>query len=357
MTKMEEPVGKVQTVLGVIDPERLGMTSSHEHIFAEMTCYYEEPVEAWKRSLVHQPLSLENLAWARTDRFLNMDNMRLDNRDLAIQELLHFKHAGGSTIAEVSPIGMRRDALGLSSVARATGINIIMGSGYYVAISHPGDMDDRTEDQIADEIVDEIVVGVGTTGIKAGLIGELGCSVPLSKNEEKVLRASAKAQKRTGAPIVVHPSFRDDLALAIVDILSESGASLSNTMICHMDTFEFSLETRINILDRGCYIGYDNFGNIGYPHSYLGRVINLGCDVQRIRDIRELIDKGYLGQILIGSDNCFKDGLKAFGGHGYAHVVENVAPLMRAMGLAAEEVGALLIDNPKDFYAFSEPRE
>jgi phosphotriesterase-related protein len=356
MTKMEGLAGKVQTVLGVVDPGGLGMTSSHEHIFAEMTCYYEEPAEAWKRSLVRQPLSLKNLAWARTDRFLNMDNMRLDDRELAVQEVLQFKHAGGDTIAEVSPIGMHRDALGLASVARATGVNIIMGSGYYVAISHPDDMDAMTEDQIADEIVSEIVVGVGSTGIKAGLIGELGCSVPLSKNEEKVLRASAKAQKRTGAPIVVHPSFDDDAALAIVDILSDSGASLSNTMICHMDTFEFSLETRIKMLDQGCYIGYDNFGNIGYPHSYLGRVINLGCDVQRIRDIQELIEKGYLRQILIGSDNCFKDGLKAFGGHGYAHVVENVAPLMRAMGLTAEQVDALLIENPREFYTFGEPR-
>jgi phosphotriesterase-related protein len=356
MTKIEEPAGKVQTVLGVVDPALLGMTSSHEHIFAEMTCYFEEPAEAWKRSLVRQPLSLENLAWARTDRFLNMDNMRLDNKELAIQEVLHFKHAGGSTIADVTPIGMHRDALGLSLVARATGVNIIMGSGYYVAMSHPDDMDDRTEDQIADDIVSDVVVGVGSTGIKAGLIGEIGCSAPLSKNERKVLRASAKAQKRTGAPIVVHPSFSDDLALTIVDILGEAGASLSNTMICHMDTFEFSLATRTNILNRGCYIGYDNFGNIGYPHSYLGRVINLGSDVQRIRDIRELIERGYLGQILIGADNCFKDGLKAFGGHGYAHVVENVAPLMRIMGLTAEEVDALLIDNPREFYAFSEPR-
>jgi phosphotriesterase-related protein len=355
MTKMDELAGKAQTVLGTVDPGLLGMTSSHEHIFAEMTCYYEEPAEAWKKSLVHQPLSFENLAWARTDRFLNMDNMKLDNRELAVQEVLQFKHAGGTTIADVSPIGMHRDALGLASVARATGVNIIMGSGYYVGISHPDDMDARTEDQIADEMVNEIVVGVGSTGIKPGLIGELGCSVPLSKNEEKVLRASAKAQMRTGAPIAVHPSFRDDLALAIVDILSESGASLSNTMICHMDTFEFSLETRMQLLDRGCYIGYDNFGNIGYPHAYLGRVINLGCDVQRIRDIRELIDLGYLEQILIGSDNCFKDGLKAFGGHGYAHVVENVAPLMRAMDFTKEEVDALLIDNPRDFYTFGEP--
>lgn len=356
MTKIEVPVGKVQTVLGAMAPELMGMTSSHEHIFAEMTCYFEEPAEAHKRRMVRQPLSFENLSWARTDRFLNLDNMRLDDRELAVQEVLHFKHAGGSTIAEVSSIGMHRDALGLASIARATGVNIIMGSGYYVGISHRADMDEMTEDRIADEIVDDIVVGVGTTGIKAGLIGEIGCSVPVSENEKKVLRASAKAQMRTGAPIVVHPSFSDELALAIVNLLADSGASLSNTMICHMDTFEFSLDTRISILDRGCYIGYDNFGNIGYPHPYLGRVINLGSDVQRIRDIQELIDRGYLEQILIGADNCFKDGLKAYGGHGYAHVVENVAPLMRAMGLTAEEVDALFVDNPRSFYTFSEPQ-
>jgi len=203
--------------------------------------------------------------------------------------------------------------------------------------------------------VSDIFSGVGDTGIKAGIIGEIGCTAPLSANEEKVLRAACLAQRRTGGAMDVHPSFSDEVALQIVDVLRDAGGALTHTVISHMDTFDFTLETRLKFLEAGCYIGYDNFGNLGYPHPYLGRVVNLTTDFSRIRDIKDLISRGYLSQILIGQDTVFKDQLRVYGGYGYAHLLENVVPLMRAMGVAAEEIQALLVDNPSRFLTFAEP--
>ena len=71
--------------------------------------------------------------------------------------------------------------------------------------AHPPNMDDISEDDIFEEIVRDITVGVGSTGIRAGIIGEVGCSYPLSDNERKALRASARAQRATGAAILIHP--------------------------------------------------------------------------------------------------------------------------------------------------------
>ena len=87
-----------------------------------------------------------------------------------------------------------------------------MGSGYYIGASHPPELETMTEDEIAGGIVRDITVGVGDTGIKAGIIGEIGCSRPLQEGERKVLRASAKAQRQTGAPLMIHPAFDDEIA-------------------------------------------------------------------------------------------------------------------------------------------------
>jgi phosphotriesterase-related protein len=349
----ENLVGKVQTVLGAIQAEELGVTSSHEHILSDMSTYFIEPQWASQKELADQPLCLDNLGWARAHRFSSRDNARLGDRDLAAKEVAFFRYAGGNSIAEMSQDGLSRDPEGLTYVSRASGVNIIMGSGYYVGISHPVDMDARTEDEITQEIVADILSGVGETGIKAGIIGEIGCTV-LSANERKVLRAACVAQRLTGAPLVVHPSFSDELALEILDILREAGAVLDHTMICHMEVMDFALETRLKILEAGCYVGYDNFGNIGYPHGYLGMVVNLTTDLARIRDIKHLIERGYLRQILPGQDIVFKDMLRAYGGYGYAHLLENAVPLMRTLGLSEGDIHALLVDNPKAFFTFRE---
>ena len=56
-------------------------------------------------------------------------------KKLAIKEAVRFKLAGGCTIVEMSSIGLSRDPLGLARISRATGLNIIMGTGFYLGAS------------------------------------------------------------------------------------------------------------------------------------------------------------------------------------------------------------------------------
>jgi phosphotriesterase-related protein len=345
--------GKAQTVLGLVDGERLGITSSHEHILWDMSAYFEEPDSASDKGLAHQPVSLENLYLIRAKPHANIDNMVQTDERIAAREILQFKYAGGSTIVELSQNGLARDPLGLARLARVTGLNIIMGSGYYVGLSHPKDMDDKTEEDIADEIVRDITVGVGDSAVKAGIIGEIGCSLPLTKNERKVLRACAIAQRRTGAPINIHPSIDDETMLENIAILKDAGADLKRVAISHVDGFGYSLDTRLQVLESGCYVEYDGFGQAIYHFFYMGRIANAMSDIQRITDIIQLIDKGYLDRILLAQDFCFKCCLATYGGYGYAHLIKNLIPFMKAKGITEEQINTLLVDNPRRFLEFA----
>ncbi len=51
------------------------------------------------------------------------------------------------------------------------------------------------EGDIAEAIVRDIEVGVDGSDIRAGIIGEVGCSWPMHPDEAKSLRASARAQR------------------------------------------------------------------------------------------------------------------------------------------------------------------
>ena len=350
-----ELAGKVQTVLGPIDPEDMGITLYHEHLLTSLEAWYEEPEEASEKGFARQPVSQENLWWVRTHRPNNLDNTQLADVQTAIDEAMQFQLNGGNTIAEVSSIGLARDPMGLKRIALATGLNIIMGSGYYIGASHPQELEKMTEHAIAEGIIRDITVGVEDTGVKAGIIGEIGCSRPLQDGEKKVLRASAIAQRRTGAPLMVHPAFDDEITLDIVDILKDAGASLNHTVICHVNVYAFTPETLREIADAGCYLGFESFGNLGYPHLLQGRLLEHRCDLDYLDTIAELIKDGYLEKILIAHDICFKDFLTVYGGNGYAHILRNTLPVMRIRGFTEEQIQALMVKNPQRFMQFTKP--
>lgn len=347
--------GKAQTVLGAISPEVLGITLMHEHLFVNLVTPLKEvePTVATEQGLYHQPVTPEIRWWITYHQCSNRDNLVLRDEEVAIKEALFYKHAGGNTIVDMTNRYIDRDPLALARVSRATGLNIIMGSGYYMATTHPADMDRRTEESICQEIVREVTVGVDNTGIRAGIIGEIGCSEPLADNERKVLRAAAKAQKLTGAPLSIHPARKPKPdasgCLEIIEIISKAGADISRTIFCHIDRTLREAEERQKLAETGCYLEYDIFGWEGY-HSM--PTIDLPNDNHRINEIIQLSDQGYLKQVLVAQDIGWKSRLRSYGGHGYDHILTNVVPVMRAKGMYEEQIRTLLVDNPKRVLRF-----
>ncbi len=180
-------VGKAQTVLGTIEAEDLNIVLPHEHCLIDMSVWFQEPATASEKLIARQPLAPENLWYVRYHPFSCLDNVQLLDEQLAIEELKRFKLHGGSTVVDVTNIGIGRDPLALTRISRATNLNIIMGSGYYVEKAQPAGINMSME-MIAADIVRDITVGVGNSGIRAGLIGEIGImGWPLLENEKTIM--------------------------------------------------------------------------------------------------------------------------------------------------------------------------
>lgn len=344
--------GKVITVLGEISPEDLGFTLMHEHIFWDMSVYWVEPTDERVKELAHEPVSLDNLYWVRYHTRESLDELKLSDENVAVHELSRFKNAGGKTIVDLSSTGLGCNRAGLPRVSRAIGINVVASTGYYVGPSHGPAVRKANEKELAQEFIKAIISGVGDEAIRAGIIGELGCSSPLQDNELKVLRAAALAQRETGAPINIHPGRNERTPLDIIDVLHGAGANLKKVVMSHMDRCGYELETRLKLLQSGCYIEYDAFGKEGYYPSEAaladGHLPDQPNDVGRIKEIKELIELGFIKQLLLSQDVCLKTDLTMWGGPGYAHILENVVPLMRVYGMPEEQIQILTVENPKE---------
>jgi len=344
--------GQAQTVLGPIAGEAMGITLPHEHLLIDFEVMFREPANGAERGLARQPVALANLGWVRHNFSSNLDNLQLLDEAVARDEALLFKHAGGQTFVDPTNRGLARDPLALARVARATGLHIIMGSGYYVAAAHPPDMDRRTADDIARELITDLTDGVDGTGVRAGFIGEIGTTWPWTDNEKKVVRAAVAAQRDTGAALMIHPGRHERLPLAIVDFIRKEGADLGRTIMCHIERTIADPAVLLELAATGVRLEYDLFGleTSYYPYN---PAFDMPNDGERMRQILFLIERGHLDRILMSHDIAYKHCLTRWGGFGYHHLLVNVIPRLRAKGADDKIVQTLLIDNPRRAFVYA----
>jgi phosphotriesterase-related protein len=344
--------GQVQTVLGTIAPEAMGVTLPHEHLLIDFKVMFSEPAAASDKERAFEPVSLANLGWVRQHFNANLDNLRLTDEQVAADEIGLFKHAGGSTVVDPTPKTLARDPLALARIARGTGLNIVMGSGYYVAASHPPDMDGKRADDLAREMIADVTVGVGDTGVRAGLLGEIGTTYPWTENEQKVLRAAVIAQRETGAPLMVHPGRHPKMPMELAEFVEKEGGDVRRTIMCHIDRTIADVQAVIDLAQTGIWLEYDLFGmeNSYYPYN---PSFDMPNDGGRMAHILALIEAGRGDRLLLSHDIAYKTSLVKYGGYGYHHLLVNVMPRLRAKGVDHAGVRRLLVDNPKRAFAFA----
>lgn len=345
--------GKIQTVLGPIDGEELGLTLPHEHLLLDLSVRFKLVNQSMtSRVMAQKKVSLEMAGWLRFHLFENVDNLMLDDEETTIKEASLFKLAGGQSVVDVTNWGIGQDPRALARIAHATGLNIVMGTGYYTIDSGcTAELRARSEDEIVEEIIQDVTEG--TDGIRAGIIGEIGAdSWPLDPDEVKSLRAAARAQRATGAAVNIHPGRLEESPLEILKIMDKAGVDLSRVVMSHQDRTAYSFESMVEQARTGCYLEFDCFGMEGYyPRRY--GVFDVPNDAGRVNHILRLIDKGYLEQILISTDTAMKAKLVTFGGPGYAHIPDNVIPWMRAKGMTEETINMITRENPKRVLTFA----
>jgi len=346
----EERRGLIQTVLSAVPPSELGPTTTHEHLHVDISFLFRPARDSPSRELEDAPLELANLGWIRRNYYSNRSNLQLTDLDTAIREVRMYANVGGGAIVDATPAGIGRDPATLARISRESGVHIVMGAGFYVDAAHPEGMDERSVESLALEIAADLTEGVDGTGVKAGIIGEVGCSWPLTPNERKSLAAAAVAQGETGAAILIHPGRNPGAPAEILEVLATSGADLSRVVMGHLDRTVFEFDTLRSIAETGCYLEWDLFGNEGsyYPQAQ----IDMPSDAQRLDFIRRIADAGYGDRVVLGQDIFTKHRLVTYGGHGYGHILQNIVPTMRRKGFSEAEIEAITVDNPARILAF-----
>jgi phosphotriesterase-related protein len=343
--------GRLQSVLGPLPADAVGIALPHEHLLIDFKVMFVEPAPASDKGRAWEPVSLANLGWVRQNFNSNLDNLRLTDEQVAADEILLFKHAGGHTVVDPTPKTLARDPLALARIARATGLNVVMGAGYYVAASHPADMDRRTVDELAREMIADVTTGVGDTGIRSGVIGEIGCTWPWTDNEKKVLRGAVAAQRETGAPLMVHPGRNPRAPMEIAEFIQKEGGNLRRTIMCHICRTIADIKAVIDLARTGLWLEYDLFGleNSYYPYQ---PSFDMPNDGGRMAHVLALIDAGHQDQLLLSHDIAYKTSLVKYGGYGYHHLLVNVVPRLRMKGLDDAGLRRLLMENPTRAFAF-----
>lgn len=359
---MSEFSGKVQTVLGPIDPSNLGPTLTHEHLLVDGLGDAPSPGRsATDRAKWLEPITLENVYDIRREILFNRSNMQLTNIDEAIEEATRYRAAGGNCIVDLTCGGLSRDPEGLVRISRLSQVHIVMGAGYYVRAAHPEHVASMSKAEVRDEIVRDITQGspgsgmqtgrhqvVGQadegSGIRSGIIGEIGLSWPVDDEERKVLAAAVEAQLATGVPLSIHPGRDTDAPLHAARIVEEEGGDLGRTVICHLDRTLFSLDDMLELAQTGVYLEFDLFGmeSFYYPLS----PIDIPNDATRVDYLIALSEHGHADQLLISHDIDAKTRTRKYGGEGRDHILLRVVPLMRRKGMSQKDIDRVLIGNP-----------
>ena len=303
-------MASIWTVRGPIAPEALGSTLMHEHLLCD---FYR--------------------VTGQLDQLLN-------DEALAVSELRPLVEAGGRGLVECTTPDLGRDPLALRRIAEQTGLHVVMGCGWYRQPFYPPEIDRRSTAELARRMIEELTVGVGETGIRPGIIGEIGVNLDYATaQEERVLRAAARAQRATGAPLTTHASLYP-VGLVQLALLREEGVDPSRVVIGHCDTY-LDLDYHMAILEAGAYVQFDTLGRT-----------HMNPDDRRADALVALLRSGQGERLLLSSDRCHRSDLLAFGGVGYDHVLTTFAALLRERGVTDDELRLLTVENPRRILAW-----
>ena len=257
-------------------------------------------------------------------------------------ELERFTTAGGAALVETTTIDSGRDAERLAASSTASGVHIVMSTGWYRQRWYPDGLTADGPQPLAERMIADVLEGV-TGEIRAGAIGEIGFEEDEPPPDEAiVLRAAGMAQRATGAMLGTHAS-KGPAGISQLDILDDVGVDPARIVIGHADT-HLDRAYHEEILRRGAWLAFDTVARV-----------HIEPDEARATHLLHLIDRGWADRLLISSDRCYETDLVASGGAGYAAVLGPFSAMLLERGLDCATLETITIDNPARLLAF-EPR-
>lgn len=303
----------VRTVLGDVPAGELGFTLPHEHT----------QIHLWQIP-------------ARWDYWqLSRDEDRI------VEELGRFRDAGGTALADLTLPGTGRDPDWLVRVARRTGLHLVMGTGWYRQAYYPVEsrIDRRSVDDLADELVRHFEAGVDGTGVRPGILGEIGTDKPwVTAQEERVFRAVARAARRTGMAVTTH-AVLSAVGQDQLTILESEGLDPGRVVIGHADSYPEPAH-HLELCRRGANVEFDFLGMTFSPTERHG-------EPRIIRLLLGLVEAGYADRILLSHDVCHDSQLVSYEGNGYVYLSSTFLPRLREHGLDEATITQLTVENPR----------
>lgn len=309
--------GHIMTVRGLVPRDEMGLTLPHEHLHIR-----------------HQgPL--------------------VDTVDpvLAREEMQRCVRLGVQTVFEMSSIGLGREPNVLARISEEAAVNIVMGCGFYKEGWLPAEVQGLATEELTRMMVNDLLDGVDGTGIRAGVIGEIGCSRPTTRTEERVLVAAAAAQRATGAVVSVHFDIGgpDDERRHAVNILESEGADLTRVVVEHFISRPDEVALCRELAERGCWIEFDVWGMELWPK--ISALTGCHPEVQ-IASLSWFISAGLLDRILISQDVANIVNLRRYGGYGMSHILRNLVPRFKEYGITDGQLRTIMVENPARLFPF-----
>lgn len=300
--------GFIRAVGGDLSPAELGPTLCHEHLMTRPSL-----------------------------RLQDGGDLVLDDEQRAVEELQLFTGAGGSALIELTVREFGRDARALQRISAASGVHVIATTGHVSEDYWRGvvDVPGMTESQLVEEMVRDLTEGCDGTGVRAGVIKAGSSRDYVSPAERRVLRAAAKAQSITGAPITTHTTA-GTMATEQARILMDAGADPRRVCLGHLDRRLAYAEHRALAID-GFFLGYDCFSKDWYEP-----------DAARVDAIIRLCREGLADHLCLSGDLARRSQRVAWGGGpGYTYIPWRVVPWLRREGAGDEDIEQIMVENPR----------
>ena len=309
----------IETALGPIPDSQLGFTLSHEHVLSGAARGFDLKAYPWM------------FDWEAARR-------------VAIQSLLEAKAAGIDSFIDLTTPVQGRDTAFMVDVARATGFNIVCGTGLYLQI--PTSFALREIDESADIFVREIEVGIDDTGVKAGAIKVATDENRLTPDHDRVLRAAARASNRTGCPISTHHWAAGEQGREQVRIFQEEGMQMDRVCIGHTAD-STSLEYIEWLLNQGVYISMDRYREAPGRVSWQNRNAL----------VKALVERGWASKMMLGHDGHasfpFRKDQEPEGGFkpddSLLFVSRTAIPALIADGVSQDSIDLMMRESPRRF--------
>lgn len=316
----------IQTVRGSIDSSQLGVTLMHEHVFVLDTEVLQNYPEEW-----------------------GDEEKRVAG---AVTRLNELKSRGVDSIVDLTVIGLGRYIPRIVEIARQTRINIIVATGIYTYqnvpmyfhFRGPGTVLDGPE-LMVDMFVHDIEEGIAGTGVKAGILKCATDEPGVTKDVERILRATAQAHRKTGVPISTHTHAGKRVGLDQQRIFREEGVDLSRVVIGHSgDTTD--LRYLEELVGNGSYIGMDRFG--------LDTILPFEA---RVNTVAQMCQRGHAGKMVLSHDAaCYNHWLPErplpaiLPRWHYLHIHNDVIPALKQKGVTDEQLNTMLVENPRKIF-------